>query len=220
MKTVLITGCSSGIGQETARVFQEAGWRVIATSRGGIPKLDVRKAEDRRAICGIVENEYGGRLDCLVNNAGYGLMGFIDSLSDEEIRDVMETNALGAIYLTRDLLPFLRKAQGKVLSISSIFGSVGYPLGSAYCMSKFALNGAMESLSHELRWSGVQVGIIVPGTHKTRFGENMRLGECTASFEKFRVSLRDSKRTQEPAVVAKIALKLAGKRNIPLNLSQ
>ncbi|MFI5342628.1 MAG: SDR family NAD(P)-dependent oxidoreductase [Chlamydiales bacterium] len=216
-KTVLITGCSSGIGEATAQLFDRKEWNVISTSRTGhgMMKLDVRSSEDRLMICEYIKTKCEGRLDCLINNAGYGLMGLIDSLSDEQIRDVMETNVLGAVFLTRDLLPALRKAKGKVLSISSIFGTIGYPLGSAYCMSKYALNGAMESLRHELSWSEIQVGIIIPGTHKTHFGENMKLGVCTESFFKFRQQLRESKKTLGPEVVAQIAFKLANKNNIP-----
>ncbi len=216
-KTVLITGCSSGIGEATARLFESQGWRVISTSRNGhgMIKLDMKSSEDRIKICKYINDECEGKLDCLINNAGYGLMGLIDSLVDEQIRDVMETNVLGAVFLTRDLLPALRKAKGKVLSVSSVFGVIGYPLGTAYCMSKFALNGAMESLRQELAWTNVQVGIIIPGTHKTRFGENMQLGGCTESFTKFRQNLRESKRTLGPEVVAKVAFKLANKRKIP-----
>ena len=201
-----------------AQLFEREQWNVISTSRTGhgMMKLDVKSVEDRKKICKYIEDECDGRLDCLINNAGYGLMGLISSLSDENIRDVMETNVLGAVFLTRDLLPALRKAQGKVISISSIFSIIGYPLGTAYCMSKFALNGAMESLRHELGWCGVQVGIIIPGTHKTRFSENMQLGESTESFDKFRQNLRESKNTVGPEVVANAALKLANKKYIPL----
>lgn len=217
-KTVLITGCSSGIGEATAHLFEKAGWKVIATSRSGDGriKLDVTNAQDRKAICEYIEKECEGRLNCLINNAGYGLMGMVDSLTDKQIRDVLETNVLGAIFLTRDLIPALSKAKGKVLNISSIFGVIGYPLGSAYCMSKFALNGAMEALHYELCWKDIQVGIIIPGAHKTKFGENMLLGKCTPAFERFRKQLRESKHTVGPEVVAQKALKLARKNKIPL----
>jgi NAD(P)-dependent dehydrogenase (short-subunit alcohol dehydrogenase family) len=127
----------------------------------------------------------------------------------------METNVLGALFLTRELAGVLKKAKGKVISISSLFGVVGYPLGTAYCMSKFALNGAMESLRHELGWDGIQVGVVIPGTHKTRFGENMKLGTCTKAFLKFRQELRESTRTVGPEIVAKKIYRLAEKRNIP-----
>lgn len=216
-KTVLITGCSSGIGEATAKLFESEGWHVIATSRSGqgMMKLDVRSAADRRAICQYIDKTCDGRLDCLINNAGYGLMGLIHSLTDEQIRDVMETNVLGAVFLARDLFPALQLAKGKILSVSSIFGIVGYPLGSAYCMSKFALNGAMEALRHELSWSKVQVGIIIPGTHSTQFGANMQLGECTESFDKFRQQLKESKNTVGPEIVAQAALRLATQKKIP-----
>lgn len=216
-KTVLITGCSSGIGEAAAQLFAQEGWNVIATSRSGkgMMKLDVKNEADRRAICEHIDKSCGGKLDCLINNAGYGLMGLIGSLSDEQIRDVMETNVLGAVFLARDLFPALQRTQGKILNVSSIFGIIGYPLGTAYCMSKFALNGAMESLRHELSWSKVQVGIIIPGAHRTRFGENMQLGECTESFDKFRKQLRESKNTVGPEVVALAALRLAMQKKIP-----
>jgi len=215
-KTVLITGCSSGIGEATAKLFEMNGWKVIATSRKNTGfKLDVASQEDRKAIGEFIKTECEGRLDCLVNNAGYGLMGLIDSLSEEQIRSVMETNALGALFLTQELLPYLRKAKGKVLNISSLFGIVGYPLGTAYCMSKFALMGAMESLRYELIWDDVQVGIIIPGTHRTKFGHNMQLGQCTAAFVKFREKLQLSKKIKGPEIVAKGIYRLACKKHIP-----
>lgn len=216
-KTVLITGCSSGIGEAAAKLFEQKGWKVIATVRNGnnFPKLDLRSVEDRKTICEYIQRECEGRLECLINNAGYGLMGLVESLSDEQFHDVMETNALGAVFLTRDLLPALRKAEGKILSISSMFGMIGYPLGTAYCMSKFALSGAMESLRYELHKDKVQVGIVIPGAHKTRFGENMQLGHCTQKFEQFRKELRESKNTVGPEIVAQTLFRLASRKKIP-----
>jgi short-subunit dehydrogenase len=217
-KTVLITGCSSGIGEAIAHLFEKEGWKVIATSRSGngMRKLDVKCEEDRKAICKYIKEECEGKLDCLINNAGYGLMGVFSSLSEDQIREVMETNVFGAVFLTKQMLPFLQKTKGKILNISSIFGVIGYPLGSAYCMSKFALNGVMEALRHELSWSDIQVGIIIPGAHKTRFGENMQLGECTDSFKRFRQKLCNSKKTPAPVKLAETVLKLAKKKKIPL----
>lgn len=216
-KTVLITGCSSGIGKATAQLFEMAGWNVISTSRSAedMLKLDVTEAKDRKAICEYIDKEYDGKLDCLINNAGYGLMGLIESLSDDQIRGVVETNVLGALFLTRDLIPALSKAKGKVLNITSVFGMIGYPLGSAYCLSKFALNGAMEALRHELCWKGIQVAIIIPGAHKTKFADNMHLEKCTPAFERFRKGLCENKRTVGPEIVAKTALRLANRNKIP-----
>jgi NAD(P)-dependent dehydrogenase (short-subunit alcohol dehydrogenase family) len=217
-KTVLITGCSSGLGKHMAIRFEEAGWRVIATSRSwtGLGKLDVRDKEDRKKICEYIQNECQGNLDCLVNNAGYALVGNFETLSDEQLRDVVETNAMGAAFLTRDLLPALRKAQGKVINISSTFGSIGFPFNVGYCMSKFAVNGLTEALRLELSPHGIQVSSIHPGAHKTRFGENMVMVNCSSRFLALCDHYRQTGKAAEPDQVAIIAVKLAQKKKMPL----
>ncbi|WP_026872321.1 SDR family NAD(P)-dependent oxidoreductase [Inquilinus limosus] len=185
MKTVLITGCSSGFGFAAAKRFAAAGWSVLATLRGpadrpeaaalaAIPgvtvlPLDVTDPTQRAAAVAAV----GGGLDCLINNAGYGLYGPVETLDDGQIRRQIATNLEAPILLTRDLLPALRARRGRVINISSVLGFIGTPFMAIYCASKHGLSGFSEALRLELAPHGVQVCAVEPGRHDTGF--NARL---------------------------------------------
>lgn len=185
MKTVLITGCSSGFGFAAARRFAAAGWSVLATLRGpadrpeaaalaAIPgvtvlTLDVTDPAQRAAVAAAV----AGGLDCLINNAGYGLYGPVEVLDDGQIRRQIATNLEAPILLTRDLLPALRLQRGRVINISSVLGFIGTPFMTVYCASKHGLSGFSEALRLELAPHGVQVCAVEPGRHDTGF--NARL---------------------------------------------
>jgi NAD(P)-dependent dehydrogenase (short-subunit alcohol dehydrogenase family) len=195
-KTVLITGTSSGFGRELVSLYLEKGWTVLATLRNlesrkmlfdlekkSFPdrfflwELDVSKQSDRENITKKIDSEFGACLDCLVNNAGFGLFGALEDLSEVQIREQMEVNFFGALLTTQALLPSLRKAKGRVILLSSICGFSGLPLTSAYCASKYALEGFSESLYFELKPHGVQVCLVEPDQHKTEFGKNTVWGE-------------------------------------------
>jgi NAD(P)-dependent dehydrogenase (short-subunit alcohol dehydrogenase family) len=191
-KSVLITGCSSGIGRRAAERLQAAGWRVLLTLRGGparatmlgigespglrVAALDVTNTEERAAISDLIVRDFEGRIDALVLNAGYALFGALEDLSEEQIRTQTETNLLGHILLTRSLLPALRAARGRIVAVSSVLGATPFPLTSIYCASKFALEGFTRSLRHELQPHGVAVALVRPGRRRTRFGENIVWG--------------------------------------------
>ncbi len=194
-KTALITGTSSGFGRELVSELLRRGWSVAAGLRrardrrglfaaelGSYPErlrvlpLDVNNSVERLAARGEVSRFFGGRLDCLINNAGYGLFGALENLSEEQLRSQFETNFFAPALLTRLFLPLLRKARGRVINISSVVGTTGLPLTSAYCSSKFALEGLSEALYHELRPHGVQVALVEPGRFRTRFGDNVVWG--------------------------------------------
>jgi NAD(P)-dependent dehydrogenase (short-subunit alcohol dehydrogenase family) len=190
MKTVLITGCSSGFGFAAARRFAAAGWSVLATLRGpadrpeaaalaAIPgvtvlPLDVTDPAQRAAAAAAV----AGGLDCLINNAGYGLYGPLEALDDDQIRRQIATNLEAPILLTRDLLPALRRNRGRVINISSVLGFIGTPFMAIYTASKHGLSGFSEALRLELAPHGVQVCAVEPGRHDTGF--NARLDEPAA----------------------------------------
>ncbi len=195
-ETVLITGASSGFGRELISLYLEKGWTVLATLRDlesrkilfdseqsrfsdrfFLFELDVSKASDRENILKKIDSEFEGRLDCLVNNAGFGLFGALENLSEVQIRKQMEVNFFGALFVTKTLLPKLRKAKGRIIFISSVCGFSGLPLTSLYCASKYALEGLAESLYFELAPHGVQVCIVEPDQHKTQFGKNTLWGE-------------------------------------------
>ncbi|MGF6226724.1 NAD(P)-dependent dehydrogenase (short-subunit alcohol dehydrogenase family) [Inquilinus ginsengisoli] len=188
MKTVLITGCSSGFGFAAAKRFAAAGWSVLATLRGSADRpeaaalaaipgvtvlpLDVTDPAQRAAAAAAVA-EAGGLLDCLINNAGYGLYGPLEALDDDQIRRQIATNLEAPILLTRDLLPALRRSRGRVINISSVLGFIGTPFMTIYTASKHGVSGFSEALRLELAPHGVQVCAVEPGRHNTGF--NARL---------------------------------------------
>lgn len=195
-KTVLITGSSSGFGRRLVTTFLSEGWTVLATLRDAeqrapafeeetaissgrlkLLSLDVTQEEDRAAVGRFITEKAGGELNCLINNAGFGLFGALEDLSEQQIRQQMEVNFFGLVLLTRKLLPYIRTARGRIINISSVLGYMGLPLASLYCASKHAVEGLSEALYHELKPHGVQVGIIEPGAFRTNFGQNQAWGE-------------------------------------------
>jgi NAD(P)-dependent dehydrogenase (short-subunit alcohol dehydrogenase family) len=182
MKSVLITGTSSGIGEATAQYFLKLGWRVCATARHpeklGIwshveqvlpVALDVADPESVRSAIGDALRVMGG-LDVLVNNAGVGLAGPLEAIAAEEIENHFRTNLFGSIRMIQQVLPVFRKQrQGVIVNVSSVAGRFGVPFLSPYCASKFALEGLTESLYYELVPFGVRVKLIEPGGVKTKF---------------------------------------------------
>ncbi len=170
MRTALVTGTSSGIGLEIARRFKAHGYRVFGTSRKPATSaefetlaLDVTNHESARACVEHVLNT-AGRIDVLVNNAGYDLYAAAEETSDDELRAQMETNFFGAVRLTRLVAPTMRdQRSGRIVQLSSVGGLVALPFNSAYAASKFALEGYSEALRHELVPFGVFVSLVEPG---------------------------------------------------------
>lgn len=208
--------------------FLQQGWQVFCTIRNleqhqdlaaellakypdrlTILELEVTDSLQRDAVVKAVQGS--GRLDCLVNNAGFGLLGALEDLSEEQIRYQMEVNFYAPIFLTRDLLPLLRQTQGKVVFISSVCGYVGFPLMSAYCASKYGLEGMAESLYYELEPHGVDVALIEVGLTKSNFGNNVIWG--TGENEAYR--LQTDNYHQEKA-----KFRLRAKNHIPLVAKQ
>lgn len=183
MKTIFITGASSGIGETTARYFQAKGWNVVATMRNPsngaelgqldnvhIAQLDVT---DAASISAAVADgvERFGKIDVLLNNAGYGAYGALEAFSMERIRRQFDTNVIGLLAVTKAVLPHMRKNKsGTIINISSIGGQITFPLGTLYHGTKFAVEGLSEALHYELEPLGIQVRIVEPGMIKTNFG--------------------------------------------------
>jgi len=188
---VLITGTSSGIGEACVERFHRAGWQVFATVRReadagrlqqqfpGIRVLvvDLLDRDGVDAVIGTALEQAGG-VDVLVNNAGASVIAAAEELSLADYRQQMELNLFAAIALTRQVLPAMRaRGRGRIVQLSSGFGRIALPMFSAYCASKFALEGFSEALAHEVLPFGIAVSLVEPGTVRTRFDANRREGE-------------------------------------------
>lgn len=181
MKTILITGCSSGFGHETALYFLERGWKVIATMRK--PQADLfPDSENLRLLPLDVSNEASirqavaeaGEIDVLVNNAGIGVLGALEGMEMSTVRDVFETNTLGTIAMTQAVLPqFRAKQSGTVINVTSTVTLKSLPLLAVYTASKAAVNAFTESLALELQPFNINVRLVLPGmAPSTDFGKN------------------------------------------------
>ena len=197
-QVALITGCSSGIGYETALMLARNGYHTFATMRNAkksnfllktseeeklplkVIELDVNDGMSIEKGVSQVENE-AMRIDILINNAGYGLVGFFEDLTLEEIRNQFETNFFGVLNITKKVIPIMRSQKsGTIINISSGAGQVGFPGISAYVSTKFAVEGFSESLMYELSPFGIKVIIIEPGVIKTSFFGNCIISEQSA----------------------------------------
>lgn len=189
-RSILITGCSSGIGFEAAKTLAARGWRVFATARSEKDvaelahasfetlQLDVNDSGSiRRAVAEVLDRT-GGTLDALFNNAGYGQVGAVEDLTRAALREQLETNLLGAVELTNLVIPVMRRqGHGRILFNSSVLGYAAFPYRGAYVCSKFAMEGVADVLRLEVAGSGLHVSLIEPGPIATRFREN-----CVAPF--------------------------------------
>jgi NAD(P)-dependent dehydrogenase (short-subunit alcohol dehydrogenase family) len=180
-KTIFITGASAGLGKATAKLFQKNGWNVIATMRNPeketelnilpnvtILPLDVTNLEE---INNTVKQAISiHNVDVVFNNAGYGLMGSLESLSDDQITSQLNTNLLGVIRITKAFIPHFRNNKnGVFITTTSIGGLFGFPLHSLYNAAKFAIEGWTESMSFELGMFNILIKTIAPGAIATDF---------------------------------------------------
>jgi NAD(P)-dependent dehydrogenase (short-subunit alcohol dehydrogenase family) len=181
MKTVLITGCSSGYGLDTARFFLDRGWQVIATMR--TPREDVLPRRERLRVLALDVTKpesiaaavaEAGPIDVLVNNAGIGLLGAFEATPMETVRELFETNTFGAMAMTQSVLPqFRQRKAGVIVNVTSSATLAPFPLVAAYTASKTAVEGFTASLANELQQFNVRVKLVEPGyCPDTRFAEN------------------------------------------------
>lgn len=183
--TVLITGCSSGIGLATALEMKRRGWAVWATARksedlaelqkqGLNPvELDVTSETSLQTCCDTVTSQCGGVLDALVNNAGFGHPGALEDISLEDMRKQFEVNVFGLLELTNRFLPgMIQRGSGRVVHVSSVVGRVSLPFMGIYSASKFAVEAIADAQRVELDRTGVRVSLVEPGPIVTKFFNN------------------------------------------------
>ncbi len=181
-KTVLITGCSSGIGRAAAKLFQRNGWKVVATMRSPEQETELKKLDDLLVLRLDVNDQASidvavqtalekfGHIDVLVNNAGYALMGAFENASEEQIQRQFDTNVFGLMRVTRALLPHFRQRKaGLIVNVASMAGRLPIPFMSVYNGSKWAVQGFSECLTYELAPFNIQVKIVEPGAVDTAF---------------------------------------------------
>jgi NAD(P)-dependent dehydrogenase (short-subunit alcohol dehydrogenase family) len=191
-KTVLITGCSSGFGELTARTFSDKGWSVIATMRSPGPQTALADLEDvlvtrldvtdTDSIRQAVDEGLArfGAIDVLVNNAGFGGHSLFEQATDEVIRAMFETNVFGVMNVTRAVLPHMRRQKaGCIINVTSIVAMMGVPTMPVYCSTKFAIEGLTEAVDLEYRLLGIRAKTVAPGAYGTRFTAN-RVDHVTA----------------------------------------
>jgi NAD(P)-dependent dehydrogenase (short-subunit alcohol dehydrogenase family) len=232
-KVAVVTGSSTGIGYETSLILARNGFLTYATMRNlnkseniksvatkenlsiRIKQLDVTDDVSVKNAIQSISSE-AGRIDVLVNNAGYGLNGAFEDLAMDEIKAQYETNVFGLIRTTQAVLPIMRRQKsGTIINISSGAGRFGFPTGSAYVSTKFAVEGLSESMSYELEPFGIKVLIVEPGVIRTNFGDGLIVAKksqdpnspylqmmqrTAAGFEKM------MKNASSPDVVAKVVL--------------
>lgn len=241
-KVWFVTGSSRGLGRNFVEAALSRGDKVAATARNAdsldelvavhgeavLPlTLDVT---DRAAAFESVERarEHFGRLDVVVNNAGYAQIGAIEELTEQELRDQMETNLFGAVWVIQAALPHLREqGAGHIIQLSSAAGLIAMPLGGAYHASKWALEGLNEALAREVAGFGVKVTIIEPGGFATRSGRNPdplangHMAELNPAYDALRRHLAEVSGKQpagDPVAAAQALLKLADSDNPPLRV--
>jgi short-subunit dehydrogenase len=236
-QVALITGCSSGIGYETALMLARNGYHTFATMRNtkksdsleeiirkerldlNIRELDINDDTSIENTINCIKRE-ANRIDVLINNAGYGLVGFFEDLTLDEIRNQFETNFFGVLNITKKIIPIMRlQKSGTIINVSSGAGQVGFPGISAYVSTKFAIEGFSESLMYELLPYGIKVVIIEPGVIKTNFFRNCIVSEhsmkksspYSRSLDKFQrnVELMQEHATS-PIDVAKVIIQVLG----------
>src|SRR6476659_4319028 len=213
-KTWFITGTSRGFGREWAIAALERGDNVAATARDTSTLDDLVQTygerllpialdvTDRDADFAAVQQAHDrfGRLDVVINNAGYGHFGFVEELSEKDVRDQLETNFFGALWVTQAALPFLREqGSGHIVQVSSIGGISAFPLVGAYHASKWALEGLSQSLAQEVAGFGIHVTLVEPGGFATDWaGSSARHSVPLPAYDAYREEMQRMRRERNP----------------------
>lgn len=241
-RVVIITGCSSGFGYHSALLFAKRGWHVCATMRDlsrqdqltmaareenlslVVKRIDVKNdASIRRSVAELDSEK--GRIDVLINNAGYGLIGAVEDLDMDQIKEQFETNFFGCVRMINAVMPiFRRQRQGQIINVTSVAGLVGMPLYSAYCASKYALEGLSEAMRFEAQLYNISINNVEPGSFATQFsGISMVYGARTKSalspykkINDYFFSRTINTKFSPPQEVADLMVRIAEKRSAKL----
>lgn len=237
-KVILITGATRGFGKIWTEAFLKRGDKVIATGRNlevleglrniyGDQVLPVHlDINDRLASFEAVKRAkaHFGRIDVLINNAGYGLFGTIEETSEEEARDQIETNFFGLLWLTQAILPIMREQKsGHIIQVSSFLGLVTVPVLGIYNASKFAVEGLSETLASEVKDFGIHVSLVEPNGYATDWsGQSAVQAKCMVEYENVRQAFYEVVNTPgingQPEATSEAVLKLVDSPNPPLRL--
>jgi short-subunit dehydrogenase len=252
-KKILITGASNGFGKLTAIELAKRGHWVLAGLRGGESRLRgivQESGKDREFLTRAMEQgrlracdlhldqpesfnsidpilkEWGGELDVLINNAGFGLLGPVHLTGQKELRNVFEVNFFGPVALSQKVMPALEKTRGRIVNLSSLVGRISMPFYGSYSASKAALEAASEAMAHELSPKGISVCLVEPGGFKTGFGTAYQRPELTRTpgnpgheqmnlFNR-KIFEQTAALQGNPARVAKLLVRLSEKRSVRL----
>lgn len=221
MKTIFITGASTGLGKSTAKLFHAKGWKVIATMRKPeqetelnlldnviLLPLDITNIEQVRHT--VKKAISLGNIDVVFNNAGYGLIGAVESNSENQIRAQFETNFFGTVWVIQEFIPYFRnKQEGLFINTTSLCGLTSNPQSAIYNASKWALQGLAESMSYDLAQFGIGIKNVAPGGIKTEFTKAMKVSEDKAyesTMAKMMEGFQDGTLMEftEPEVIAEV----------------
>ncbi|WP_433411385.1 SDR family NAD(P)-dependent oxidoreductase [Microtetraspora malaysiensis] len=241
-KVWFVTGSSRGLGRNFVEAALSRGDKVAATARttasldelvavygDAVLPLALDVTDKDAAFEGVKRaKEHFGRLDVIVNNAGYAQIGAIEELTERQLRDQLETNLFGAVWVVQAALPYLREqGTGHIIQLSSAAGLIAMPLGGAYHASKWALEGLNEALAHEVADFGIRVTVIEPGGFATRSGKNPdplangHMAELNPAYDGLRRRLAEVAGKQpagDPAAAAQALLKIIDSDNPPLRV--
>jgi len=233
-QVVLITGASSGMGKATAELLSASGYKVYGAARrtelmqdlkeAGIRILQMDVTDDIAIQCGIDEIiKKEGRLDILINNAGFGLFGAVEDVPLEEAKYQMEVNVFGLARLTQLVLPYMRKQKsGKIVNITSTGGKLSSPLGGWYHASKYAVEALSDSLRMEVKQFGIDVIVIEPGAIKSEWGDiameslqKISAGKAYSPLAEKIVGMSQKlkPKNEDPEVIARLILKAISAKN-------
>jgi NAD(P)-dependent dehydrogenase (short-subunit alcohol dehydrogenase family) len=233
-KVWFVTGSSRGLGRSFVEAALSRGDRVAATARKSLTELTATYGDavlpltldvtDKATVFGAVEqaHAYFGRLDVVVNNAGYGLTGAVEELEETQVRDQFETNFFGPLWVAQAALPYLREqGDGRIIQISSVAGLTGLPMGGAYCASKWALEGLSEVLAQEVAGFGIKVTVVAPGGYATDGVTGGVRSDPNPLYDDLRDALSAyvaSAEFGDPAAAGRAILELADTPNPPLRI--